>query len=74
MRIASIILIADTYDALKNSHPYKNDWSVDAVDEVENIEGTDLGFRLVDASIEIILEMPKIRKQYSDGNMNDLSI
>ncbi len=62
-----IVPIADIFDALTSMRPYKKPWSVeDAMAEINAMKATHLDPTLVDAFIEVLPDVLKIKKEYSD--------
>ena len=64
---ARIVAIADVFDALTSTRPYKEAWDVEAAFEyIERQRGTHFDPRLVDAFVETREETLRIRRELSD--------
>ncbi len=67
--LGSIAAIADVFDALTSSRPYKPAWPVDqAVEAIKQGSGTQFAPRLVSAFLEIVPMTFEIMEKYSDSN------
>ena len=62
-----IIPIADVFDALTSERPYKKPWTVeDTLDHMKSLNGSHFDPALVDAFIEVLPGILKIKSEYVD--------
>ncbi len=65
--VGQICAVCDVFDALTSDRPYKKAWTVSqAIDEMVKSKGTHFQPRLIDRFVEILPDMEKIKKQYSE--------
>jgi putative two-component system response regulator len=65
--VGRIVAIADVFDALTTERPYKDAWPVEkAVDFLREQSGKHFDPKLVEAFIQILPEILKIRDQYAE--------
>jgi putative two-component system response regulator len=62
-----IVPIADVFDALTSERPYKKAWTPEkAVEVIQKDAGTHFDPTLVEAFMDVLPEVLKIKKQYAD--------
>jgi len=67
-----ITAIADTFDALTSSRPYRQAWSSDdALEEIERGRGTNFDPELVDIFFQAVPRLLAIREKYADDEPSD---
>ncbi|MBF0379657.1 MAG: response regulator [Magnetococcales bacterium] len=65
--IGRIVAVADVFDALTSSRPYKSAWSVEnAVIELEKCAGTQFDPEIVDAFKRVLPQILEIKDRYSN--------
>jgi len=63
-----IVSVADVFDALTMVRPYKPAWKIeDAVQLIQDGKGTDFSPELVDAFIQELPAIKRVREQYNDN-------
>jgi len=68
---ARIVAIADVFDALTMTRPYKEAWSVEgAINEIVNCSGSHFDPKLTKAFQEIIPELIAIRQKWNDEEVS----
>src|SRR3989338_8232892 len=65
--IGQVCSVCDVFDALTSKRPYKKAWSVEhAVEEIVSLKGKHFNASLVDAFVEILTEIKKIKREYTE--------
>ncbi|MAZ87631.1 MAG: two-component system response regulator [Cellvibrionaceae bacterium] len=64
---ARIVAVADVFDALTSSRPYKKAWSIeDAVSHMKNQKGKHFDPQIIEVFIKVLPEILRLRAQYLD--------
>lgn len=66
-----ILAVADVFDALTSSRPYKKPWPTsDAVAEISAQSGRHFDPQIVEAFLEVVPELLEVKEQCSDNNQD----